>query len=44
MAKVIVGGKRTAEEIARESDRQLRKSLTLQDLFFLSLGGIVGSG
>jgi len=44
LAKVIVGGKRTAEEIARESDRQLRKSLTLQDLFFLSLGGIVGSG
>ncbi len=39
----MVDGK-TSESIARESDKQLRKSLTLQDLFFLSLGGIIGSG
>ncbi|MCL4408434.1 MAG: APC family permease [Thermotogae bacterium] len=44
MEKVSINEKETAEEIARESDKQLRKSLTLQDLFFLSLGGIVGSG
>jgi len=36
--------KRSTEVIAHESDKQLRKSLTLQDLFFLSLGGIIGSG
>lgn len=35
---------KSAETIAHESDKQLRKSLTLQDLFFLSLGGIIGSG
>jgi len=28
----------------KEVDRQLRKALTLQDLFFLSMGGIIGSG
>lgn len=26
------------------ADRQLKKSLSLQDLFFLSMGGIIGSG
>ncbi len=33
-----------AEAIAKESDRKLKKSLSLQDLFFLSMGGIIGSG
>lgn len=27
-----------------ESDRQLKKALSFQDLFFLSMGGIIGSG
>ncbi|MCW1306159.1 MAG: amino acid permease, partial [Candidatus Parvarchaeota archaeon] len=44
MEKVDINKEQTTEAIARESDKQLRKSLTLQDLFFLSLGGIVGSG
>ncbi|MGC8610990.1 MAG: APC family permease [Athalassotoga sp.] len=29
---------------AEESDRKLKKVLTFQDLFFLSMGGIIGSG
>jgi len=33
-----------AERIASKSDKKLRKALTLQDLFFLSMGGIIGSG
>jgi amino acid transporter len=33
-----------AERIAQKSDKKLRKALTLQDLFFLSMGGIIGSG
>jgi amino acid transporter len=33
-----------AEKIAEASDKKLKKALTLQDLFFLSLGGIIGSG
>ncbi|MGC8705378.1 MAG: amino acid permease, partial [Athalassotoga sp.] len=35
---------RPAESIARESDKKLKKALSLQDLFFLSMGGIIGSG
>lgn len=33
-----------AEKIAYQSDKKLRKALSLQDLFFLSMGGIIGSG
>ncbi len=33
-----------AERVAAKSDKKLRKALTLQDLFFLSMGGIIGSG
>ncbi len=40
--------KTTAEQIAEkvsiQSDRKLRKALSFQDLFFLSLGGMIGSG
>jgi amino acid transporter len=32
------------ENTAWQSDKKLKKVLTLQDLFFLSLGGIIGSG
>jgi len=35
---------RPAEVIAKESDKKLKKALSLQDLFFLSMGGIIGSG
>jgi amino acid transporter len=34
----------SAESIAVESDKKLKKVLTFQDLFFLSMGGIIGSG
>ena len=30
--------------MAKESDKKLKKALTLQDLFFMSMGGIIGSG
>lgn len=30
--------------LAAESDKKLRKALTLQDLFFMSMGAIIGSG
>ncbi|MGC8562568.1 MAG: APC family permease [Thermoplasmata archaeon] len=33
-----------AEKVAVHSDRKLRKALSFQDLFFLSMGGIIGSG
>ncbi|MEM3238478.1 MAG: APC family permease, partial [Thermoplasmata archaeon] len=33
-----------AEKIAVQSDKKLRKALSFQDLFFLSMGGIIGSG
>ncbi|MEM3755748.1 MAG: APC family permease [Thermoplasmatales archaeon] len=33
-----------AEKVAVKSDQKLRKALTFQDLFFLSMGGIIGSG
>jgi len=33
-----------AEKVAVKSDKKLRKALSLQDLFFLSMGGIIGSG
>ncbi len=36
--------KEVAEKVAAQSDKKLRKALTLQDLFFLSMGGIIGSG
>ncbi len=36
--------KEVAEKIAAESDKKLRKALSLQDLFFMSIGGIIGSG
>ena len=32
------------EASALESDKKLRKALTLQDLFFMSMGAIIGSG
>lgn len=32
------------KSLAVESDKKLRKALTLQDLFFMSMGGIIGSG
>lgn len=35
---------RSAEFIAKESDKKLKRDLSLQDLFFLSMGGIIGSG
>jgi amino acid transporter len=34
----------TDQRIAAESDKKLRKALTFQDLFFMSMGGIIGSG
>lgn len=34
----------SAELVAMESDKKLKKVLTFQDLFFLSMGGIIGSG
>ncbi|QBD76469.1 APC family permease [Ktedonosporobacter rubrisoli] len=34
----------TAEPVEAESDRHLRKALTFQELFFLCMGGIIGSG
>ncbi len=33
-----------AERVAVKSDKKLRKALSFQDLFFLSMGGIIGSG
>ncbi len=33
-----------AEKVAVKSDKKLRKALSFQDLFFLSMGGIIGSG
>lgn len=36
--------KMSSSEMAKESDKQLRKSLSLQDLFFMSMGAIIGSG
>jgi len=36
--------KEVAEKVAVQSDKKLRKALTLQDLFFMSMGGIIGSG
>ncbi|MEM0130190.1 MAG: hypothetical protein QXW75_01855 [Thermoplasmatales archaeon] len=37
-------GVEVAEKVAVKSDQKLRKALTFQDLFFLSMGGIIGSG
>ncbi|MEM0136699.1 MAG: APC family permease, partial [Thermoplasmatales archaeon] len=37
-------GFEVAEKVAEKSDKKLRKALSLQDLFFLSMGGIIGSG
>ncbi len=34
----------SVESSALESDKKLKKILTFQDLFFLSMGGIIGSG
>jgi amino acid transporter len=34
----------SATSFAAESDKKLKKVLTFQDLFFLSMGGIIGSG